>query len=191
MKDPVIVVTGAGKGIGRAIVLDLISRSQMTQEFGAPRILAVSRTEFELQELKAIAVAQGGVQFDYWVGDIADPTAGGQIVQRAMSHYGRLDCLINNAGVGRFGDFLDLTLEDFDTVMETNLRGTFVLTQEAFRVMKAQGSGHFIFVTSVAAEKAFEQSAIYCMSKFGQKGLVEVLRLYGYRHNIRVTNVMP
>ncbi|MBC8044331.1 MAG: SDR family oxidoreductase, partial [Rhizobacter sp.] len=93
--------------------------------------------------------------------------------------------------VGRFKDILELTPEDFDFTMQTNLKGTFFLTQKVLAEMISRQSGHIMFITSVAAETAFEQSAMYCMSKFAQKGLVEVLRLYGRKHGIRITNVMP
>lgn len=99
--------------------------------------------------------------------------------------------IVNNAGVGRFKDILELTEEDFDYTININLKGTFFLTQRIFRDMQQRRSGHIIFITSVAAEVPFEQSGIYCMSKFGQKGLVEVLRLYGRKCNVRITNVMP
>ena len=84
-----------------------------------------------------------------------------------------------------------MTEEDFDYTMGTNLKGTFFLTQKVFAIMEKQRSGHIFFITSIAAETAFKSSSLYSMSKFGQKGLVETLRLYAKSCNVRITNVMP
>ena len=71
------------------------------------------------------------------------------------------------------------------------MKGTFFLTQKIFHVMEQKRSGHIFFITSIAAEMAFKSSSVYSMSKFGQKGLAETLRLYGRECNVRITNVMP
>ena len=84
-----------------------------------------------------------------------------------------------------------MTEDDFDYTMATNLKGTFFLTQKVFAVMEKKRSGHIFFITSIAAETAFKSSSIYSMSKFGQKGLVETIRLYAKTCNVRITNVMP
>lgn len=183
-----IIITGAGKGIGRALVEEFCAPA--TKSTLSPRLFLLSRSESDLNELAKIC-AQAGVTAQILRADISHPEDNTKIVESCLSSFGQIDCLINNAGVGKFGAFLELTLEDYDYVMQVNARGTFDLTQKVFRKMEACRLGHIVFVTSISAEKAFEQSAIYCMSKFAQKGLIEVLRLYGYRLGIRITNVMP
>jgi sepiapterin reductase len=189
MEDPVIIITGAGKGIGQAIVEELFARSNGEKAY-KPRLFLVSRTQKELKTLQDKGREQG-LKVEILEADIGDSKSAQTIPAQCISAFGRIDCLINNAGVGRFGEFTELTEEDLDYVFQINLKGTFLLTQSVFKQMTKQKSGHMIFVTSVAARKPFEQSSIYCMSKYGQMGLVEVLRLYGYKAGIRITNVLP
>jgi sepiapterin reductase len=189
MEDPVIIVTGAGKGIGKSIAMELLRRSQSETSF-KPRLMLVSRTFDDLKGLRKELV-QGGLGVEILEADIGDEGSAAKIAQACLKAYGRIDCLVNNAGVGRFGNFQELKAEDLEYVFKINLTGTFLLTQAVFKEMEKQKSGHIIFVTSVAAKKPFEQSSIYCMSKFGQQGLVEVLRLYGYKTGVRITNVLP
>ncbi len=183
----VILITGAGKGIGRHLALEFAKRKSPDFE---PQLLLVSRTRSDLETLQQECHAHQ-VEAEICVADIAQLEHIEKIYTCALQRFGKVDCLVNNAGVGRFKDILELTEEDFDYTININLKGTFFLTQRIFRDMQQRRSGHIIFITSVAAEVPFEQSGIYCMSKFGQKGLVEVLRLYGRKCNVRITNVMP
>jgi sepiapterin reductase len=183
----VILITGAGKGIGRAIALDFAKRTSATF---SPKLFITSRTLSELLSLKKECESFGAA-CHVLEAELSKTDEVNRIYDSCIARFGKVDCLINNAGVGRFKNILDLTEEDYDFTMNTNLKGTFFLTQRTFRDMQARQSGHIFFVTSTAAEKAFAQSGLYCMSKFGQKGLVEVLRLYGRECNVRITNVMP
>jgi sepiapterin reductase len=189
MEDPVIIVTGAGKGIGKSIAEELAARSRAETSF-KPRLMLVSRTLDDLKSLQKDLVSKG-LKVEILAADIGDEGSALRITQACLKAFGRIDCLVNNAGVGRFGNFQELKAEDLEYVFKINLTGTFLLTQAVFKEMEKQKSGHIVFVTSVAARKAFEQSSIYCMSKFGQQGLVEVLRLYGYKSGVRITNVLP
>lgn len=192
MEDPVIIVTGAGKGIGKSIAEELARRSRAESSF-KPRLMLVSRTLDDLKGLQKDLASSGpaGLKVEILAADIGDEGSAEKITQACLKVFGRIDCLVNNAGVGRFGDFKELTAEDLEYVFKVNLSGTFLLTQAVFKEMEKQKSGHIVFVTSIAAKKAFSQSSIYCMSKFGQQGLVEVLRLYGYKSGVRITNVLP
>jgi sepiapterin reductase len=185
----VIIITGAGKGIGRAIALDFAKAAGKQREFD-PVLILVART---LSDLKSVAVEcqSYGAATDIFQVDIADTGQIDHLVSTTVERYGSIDCLVNNAGVGRFKTLAELTEEDFDYTMSVNLKGTFFLTQKVFTVMEEKRSGHIFFITSIAAETAFKSSSIYCMSKFGQKGLVEVMRLYAKTCNVRITNVMP
>lgn len=190
MKNPVIIVTGAGKGIGRAIALEIAQETARNAAFKA-RLFLVSRSENDLKELALECEKLGLRDVATLAVDIADAQAPAKIHDACLTRFKSIDVLINNAGVGRFKDFKEITTDDFDYVSDINLKGTFFLTQKIYAHMEAQKSGHLIFVTSVAAETAFEQSSLYCLSKFGQKGLVEVLRLYGRKHGVRVTEIRP
>lgn len=183
----VILITGAGKGIGRHLALEFARQKRADFE---PKLVLVSRTPSDLEALQRECSALH-VETEICVADIARLSDIDAIYACAIKRFGKVDCLVNNAGVGRFKHILELTEEDFDYTIDINLKGTFFLTQKVFAEMQRRRSGHIIFITSVAAETPFEQSAIYCASKFGQKGLVEVLRLYARNCNVRVTNVMP
>ncbi|KER10652.1 MAG: short-chain dehydrogenase [[Candidatus Thermochlorobacteriaceae] bacterium GBChlB] len=185
--NPVVLITGAGKGIGRSLALEFAKRQHRAF---SPKLFLVSRTLSDLESLKK-ACDEMSLETDICVADIAETTSVDKIYTDAIKRFGAIDCLVNNAGVGRFKDLLDLTEDDYHYTMNINLKGTFFLTQRIFKDMQARRSGHIFFITSVAAETPFEQSGLYCMSKFGQKGLVEVLRLYGRKCNVRITNVMP
>lgn len=183
----VILITGAGKGIGRAVAIAFAKRK--CEEF-SPKLFLTSRTLSDLLALKKECEAMH-VETHVLEAELSKVSEVYRIYETVQTRFGRVDCLVNNAGVGRFKNILDLTEADYDFMMNTNLKGTFFLTQKIFAEMQARQSGHIFFITSVAAETPFEQSALYCASKFGQKGLVEVLRLYARKCNVRLTNVMP
>jgi sepiapterin reductase len=185
----VIIITGAGKGIGKAIALDFAKAFNRKNNFD-PQLILASRTESDLKSVGAECRSYGAT-VDIMPIDIAEITQIDRLVTATVERYGTIDCLINNAGVGRFKPLKEITEEDFDYTMSTNLKATFFLTQKVFSVMEKKKSGHIFFITSIAAETAFKSSSIYCMSKFGQKGLVETMRLYAKECNVRITNVMP
>jgi len=185
----IIIITGAGKGIGKAIALDFAKASKTYHDF-EPVLTLVSRTLSDLdavaEECRAFGAAVESIQ-----ADISDMSQINQLVSATLERYGTIDCLVNNAGVGRFKPFTELTVEDYEYTMKTNLKGTFFLTQKVFPVMEKKKSGHIFFITSIAAETAFKSSSLYSMSKFGQKGFIEAVRLYAKSCNVRITNVMP
>ncbi len=185
----IIIITGAGKGIGRAIALDFATASQTHHNF-EPLLILVSRTLSDLDTVAAECRAFGATT-DIFEADIADMAQIDRLVCTTLERYGTIDCLVNNAGVGRFKPFTELTEDDYEYTMATNLKGTFFLTQKVFPVMEQKRSGHIFFITSIAAETAFKSSSLYSMSKFGQKGFLEAIRLYAKSCNVRITNVMP
>lgn len=185
----IILITGAGKGIGKAIALEFARYAERNPSF-EPVLVLASRTPGDL-EATAAECRKSGAETDCITTDIADAANAMHLGETVVERYGTVDCLVNNAGVGRFKPFAELTEEDFDYTVATNLKGTFFLTQKLFPVMEKQKKGHIFFVTSIAAEKAFKTSSIYCMTKFAQKGLLEALRLYARECNVRITNVMP
>lgn len=193
MNSPVIFITGAGKGIGEACVQQLFDRVARSHSGTAPsrfspRLFLTSRTKADLDRLESEARAHG-LEVMSLACDLADqPTAA---LEACLKLYGRVDVVLHCAGVGRFGDFLSLTAEDLRYTMKTNVDASFELMQAVYRQMRAQKGGLIEWITSVAAEKPFEQSAVYCMSKYAQQGLIEVMRLYARADNIRIVEIKP
>lgn len=191
LQNRVMLITGAGKGIGRAVVESLLERS--ARDFPGLKLHLVSRTASDLEDLAALG-RHSGVSLGFSACDLAENPCGG--ISDCLQRFGRLDALIHSAGVGRFGDFLDLTEADLSHTMRTNVHATFLLLQKAYGAMRAQSPteglrGQIQVVTSVAAERPFPHSALYCMSKFAQRGLVEVLRDYGRQDSIRILEIRP
>jgi sepiapterin reductase len=195
MNSPVILITGAGKGIGRAIVAKIVKRKE---ELGMPKLMLTSRTLSDLEEIQ-VSVQKAGLVCDILPLDLAsDPT---KPVVHTVQKFGRIDRVIHSAGVGRFGNFLELTHDDLVYTMKTNVEASFLFIQSAYAQLKNQTPnsdilipahrGDIVWITSVAAEKPFEMSAIYCMSKYAQRGLIEVMRKLSRKDGIRIIDVKP
>ena len=185
MNSPVILVTGAGKGIGRATVEEII---KFKKELKSPRLFLTSRTETDLKSLQQLAQSNG-LECEIAVLELSEKPE--ESVVQTLKKWGRIDHLIHSAGVGRFGNFLDATLEDVQFVMKTNVEASFLLMQSTYRAMQKQKSGTIVWITSVAGEKPFDHSSVYCMSKYAQRGLIDVMRLYGHKDGIRIIDVKP
>lgn len=185
----IILITGAGKGIGKAIALEFAKQATRNDRF-EPILILASRTETDLQTV-ATACEKWHAQTEIIPVELADLKEVERLAGTVLERHGTIDCLVNNAGVGRFKPFGELTEEDFDYSVGTNMKGTFFLTQKLFPIMEANRKGHIFFITSIAAEKVFKTSSVYSMTKFAQKGLTEALRLYAKECNVRITNVMP
>ncbi len=179
---PLAIITGGSRGIGLAIARELARRGH--------RLALVARRREPLEraaaELGPIAPAVRAIPCD-----VRDPAsveaAFGQILQWGE----RVDVLVNNAGLGQFAPVHQITLEDWDTTFDTNLRGVFLCSKAAIPAMMRQRSGHIINISSLAGKNAFAGGAAYCASKWGLQGLsycmAEDLRAYG----IRVSVVCP
>jgi sepiapterin reductase len=191
MNDSVILVTGAGKGIGKAFVEAICGLP--SGKVRGVRLLLTSRTRSDLETLEALALESALTPHLLPMDLTADPVLP---VDECVRRFGRLDTVVHCAGVGRFGDLSELTSADLEHTVGTNLTATFLLLQRAYLQMRSQPlrnglRGQISAVTSVAAEVPFEQSAIYCMTKYGQRGLLDVLRLHGRKDGIRILEVKP
>jgi 3-oxoacyl-[acyl-carrier protein] reductase len=182
LKDKVALVTGASRGIGRASAVALAREGAI--------IVGVARTQADLDSLKAEIEKEGGRALVM----VADVTQRGQVaasVDRAVSAFGRIDILVNNAGVGGYRPFLEWSEEDYDRIMATNAKSTWLFCKEVIPHMRNQGGGQIINVASVAGLQGYPTEAIYCASKFAQVGMTQALDREFFKEGIKVTAVCP
>jgi NAD(P)-dependent dehydrogenase (short-subunit alcohol dehydrogenase family) len=178
----VAIVTGAGRGLGRDFAISLAA-------YGADVVLC-SRTEKELEstakEVKAI-----GRQCMKCRTDITKVSDIQKMVDLSMNTFGHIDILINNAGINRPQWALDVTEENWDLVMNTNLKGLFFCAQAVGRVMVKQRQGKIINISSDAGSVGLPKRAVYCSSKGGVTLLTKVLAIEWADYGINVNGVAP
>jgi 3-oxoacyl-[acyl-carrier protein] reductase len=181
--NQVAIVTGAGRGIGRAIALRFASE-------GA-RVACVSRTE---ENAKKVAAEINALRTDAakaYAIDVADHAAVQKIGARILEDFGRADILINNAGVTRDGLAMRMSLEDWDVVINTNLRGAFSFTHAIIRAMTKQRSGRIINISSVIGLMGNAGQTNYAASKAGLIGFTKALARELASRSITVNAVAP
>ncbi len=181
LRDKVAIVTGASSGIG------LATAKALGRE-GAAVVLA-SRTAAPMEETANEISSNSGRAAVHQV-DVRDEKQVQELVDGAVKEFGKLDVMVNNAGINPFDNLLEGSVEKWRETLETNVIGLALGCREAYRVMKGKG-GHIVNVTSVAARYAEPDSPIYAASKHAAGALTESLRLALQGKNIKVTAVMP
>jgi 3-oxoacyl-[acyl-carrier protein] reductase len=182
-ENQVAVVTGSGRGIGHAIAVRLAKE-------GA-RVASVSRTETNAQKTAdEINAARADASKAYAV-DVADQAAVQKAAEQIFQDFGRVDILVNNAGVTRDGLSMRMSMEDWDTVLNTNLKGAFNFTQAVMRPMIKQRSGRIINISSIAGLTGNAGQANYAASKAGLIGLTKTLARELASRGITVNAVAP
>lgn len=182
IENKVAIVTGASKGIGKAIA------TRFARE-GASLVVA-SRSRDALEKVAHEIKSAGGEALVVTV-DVRSADSVDELVKKTVSHYGRLDLLVNNAGITMGGASEELSPEDWRTAMETDLFGVFFACQAAARVMIPQGGGNIINISSVNGILAAPRRAAYCSSKAGVNALTKVLAIEWADRNIRVNAIAP
>jgi uncharacterized protein len=179
----VVVVTGASRGLGRAAAAQLVGQ-------GA-RVAAVARSQVDLQSLAAECVSGPG-ELMLVPADLTFPEAVADAFHRIDQRFGALHCLVNNAGVGLFCPFEEVSPEQLDAILAVNFKATFYCAQQAFTRMKAAGGGgHIVNVISTSGKLGRNQETAYVSAKWAAAGLTESLKLEGRAHRIRVTGFFP
>ena len=182
LKDKVAVVTGASKGIGKAIA------TRFARE-GAKVVLS-SRSMNALEEGVGEIKAFGGEATALSV-DIRKVESINELIKNSVDRYGRLDLLVNNAGITMGGASEDLSPDDWRAALETDLFGVFFASQAAARVMIPQGGGNIINISSVNGILAAPRRAAYCASKAAVNELTKVLAIEWADRKIRVNAIAP
>lgn len=182
LSDKVAIITGASRGIGRIIAAALAAQ-------GA-KVVASARNAEALESLAAEIKAQGGNVVAV-VADVAVEADANNLIEQAVANYGKVDILINNAGITRDGLLLRMKSDDWDAVLDTNLKGAFLCTRAAAKFMSKQRYGRIINVSSVVGEMGNAGQANYCASKAGLLGLTKSVARELARRNVTVNAVTP
>ena len=190
--DRVAIVTGAGGGIGRCHAMLLASRGAkvVVNDLGAPSTDGRGGSSSMADSVVADIKAQGGEAIANY-DSVSDPAGGEAIVQSALDTWGRLDVVVNNAGILRDRSFAKLEWQDLDAVIDVHLKGAFYVSQPAFKVMKAAGYGRLVFTSSASGLFGNFGQTNYGAAKAGVVGLSNVLGLEGRRYNVLSNVIAP
>lgn len=184
LKDKIALVTGSSQGIGRAIAV------RFAQE-GADVVINYNRTAKGAEEALAEVEAAGrrGLIVQADLGNVEDIR---RLVNQGIEHFGRLDVLVNNAGIETHAPFWDVTEEDYDKVLNVNLKGVFFATQEMVKHLRAgKRRGKIVNISSVHEELPFPNFTAYCASKGGVKMMARNLAVELGPLGINVNNIAP
>lgn len=180
----VAVITGGSRGIGRAIARALLER-------GA-KVAIIATSEASLRRTVGDLTAGADPTALLPVrADITRHTEVDRAVEMVVRHFGGVDVLVNNAGVGRFRAVADMSVDEWRTIIDTNLSGVFYCCRAALPHLRARGAGWVINISSLAATNAFPEAAAYCASKAGLNAFSEALMQEVRHDGIRVAYVMP
>lgn len=181
LENRTVLITGGGRGLGEAT-------AQALARAGAT-VIAADVREDQAERVAGAIRADGGrasaLRLDVTAADQA-----AESIRRVVAEFGRLDALINNAGVDLTVSVEELSVDDWDRILAVNLRGPFIMSKYALPQMKSQGGGHIVNIVSTAAKRAWPNAAAYHASKWGLLGLSHALHTEARPHRVKVTAVI-
>ncbi|GAB3985435.1 SDR family oxidoreductase [Spirosoma daeguense] len=182
VENKTVIISGASRGIGRATAM-------MLAHHGA-NVVVTARNADELKALEKEAT-EGHVRGKIVAvpGDVSSETDMANVVKTTIDQFHHIDIIINNAGYGVFKNIDEISVTEWDDLMATNVKGTFLLTKAALPILKAQRSGHIVVVASDVAKRTFAGGALYTASKYAQEAFTGALRKEVRPYNIKVTGV--
>ena len=185
LSGKVALVTGGSRGIGLAIAEVLLA--------AGARVVITGRDQSHLDTARAALSKTAGRADDVHAvrADVRDADDASAAIAAAIERFGGLDILINNAGVGVFANVVDMDVESWHDVIETNLSGVFFCCHAAIPAMRQRGGGWIISISSLASKNPFASGAAYCASKAALNAFTEVLMQEVRYDNIRVSYVLP
>jgi len=178
----VAIVTGSSSGIGKAIALRFAEEGT--------RVVVAARREDLCKEV-ATRIRDHGGEAVAVPADVADETEAERLIAETIRQFGRLDILVNNAGIGGGARIAETRTQDFDRVIATNLRGTFLCSRAGFRAMQKSGGGIIINMSSVCGVDAWAGTGTYSASKYGIMGLTKALADEGRAYAIKASAICP
>jgi 3-oxoacyl-[acyl-carrier protein] reductase len=178
----VVLITGASAGIGQACA------RAFAQE-GA-RLVLTGRRQERLDELKQEA-KKAGTEAISVIGDAREESTAIKAVEAATQAFGRIDILINNVGVGNYKNLIDTSAEEYDMLMDSNVRSTFLFSRHTVPVMLKQKQGTILMISSMAGVYGFAGEAVYCATKFAQVGFAQALDKELRTQGIKVGVICP
>lgn len=182
MKGKNALITGASKGIGKAIALKLAGKGC--------NLVITARNEVELKELSDTCYGMG-VECSFLSADLSDPSAPGELIKKVLAKLGKLDILINNAGMAFNARVENTSQEQWDEIMNVNARAPFLLCRESIPFLKQSSSATIINISSVVGHKGYENQGAYTASKHALTGFTKVLAKELHPDGIRVHLISP
>ncbi len=182
VKDKIVILTGAASGIGRSTAI-------LFAKEGAKQVLSDIDVKGGKETLEMVKKVGGDAIFLKC--DVSKRNDVKEMVEKTIETYGRIDILINNAGVVRVGQIEDMSEEEYDLLLNVNLKGTYFCCHFAVPHLKQQKSGVIINIASIAGRVGQRDHALYCSTKHGVRGMTKALALDLAPYNVRVNSVSP
>lgn len=182
MHKKITLISGASRGIGRAVSLRLAHEGHF--------VIVLARNAEEIGELEHEIDEAGGKALSFAC-DISDEKQVNEAVAQVLRDFHRIDCVINNAGIGVFKPAEEIHPEDWDRVMDVNVKGSYLLTRAVLPHMKAAGAGHIVGIASDVSKRTFAKGSLYTASKYAQHAFFESLRREVRSQGIKVSVVYP
>lgn len=178
LKDKVALVTGAGQGLGAEICKSLAAEG-----------VVVALGDIKPDGLKKVAkeITDTGCDAQTYVMDVSDLESVQRTVDDVVKDCGRLDFVINNAGIDYTKSVEEMTFDEWNRVLNVNLRGPFMVAKTVYPYLKKNGSGHIVNIVSTASKRAWENASAYHASKWGLLGFSHALHTEARKENIKVT----
>jgi 3-oxoacyl-[acyl-carrier protein] reductase len=183
MNNKICLVTGGTRGIGRAI-------ARMLLEEGSQVVISGRQQNTVDQAVEELRAESNGKVLGK-AADVRDHEEIAGLFRYVDTHFGGLDVLVNNAGIGVFRSVSDLTVDDWNRTLETNLSGVFYCCREAFPRFQTRGGGYIVNISSLAGKNSFAGGSVYNASKFGLNGFSEAMMLDKRNDDVRVSYIMP
>jgi 3-oxoacyl-[acyl-carrier protein] reductase len=182
VSNRIVWITGAGSGIGHALAVEYANKAFTT--------IVSGRNDASLNRLRKTINDKGG-NAHCFVCDVRNAESVNAVAQKIIGSIGIPDILVNNAGITVFKEFIETSVEEFDDIMSTNLRGSFLTTKAILPSMIKRKNGIVLNIVSFAAKTTYTASSAYAASKAGLAAMMDGLRTEVRSHGIKIVNVFP